>query len=222
MGKFISRIIYSIITIGCIVQCKVQSPPILPSPIDVCSEINNKFYQIDKYKEAQITVLNGVVMGKKITKKNIGYDQKYPLRVNLFPLEEKQYKHIGIEFFFRMDASNFMAENLPVKSFSYKINILDDNECRRINQNLYECYVSEKIMADLCSGGIREVSGYEIIWSTEFSIKARSVYQVDEREINQNVGGSQITDNCNFTLLGSWSDYTSGQIFNCELENSSD
>ena len=217
MKPIISIFAISILFVGCGPKIPLKEIPLTPA-IDFCADLEKNFHQIDKFKGGQITVQNGIVEGKKIFKKTIGFDQKYPIRIILDPLEDKQYKHIGIELFFRMDASNFPAENLPVKSFSYTINILDDNECRRINQNLYECYISEKIMADSCSGGIREVKGYEIFWDAEFSVKARSIYHLDESVINQNVSAPSDKSNCKLTLNGNWSDYTGGQKFHCDFE----
>jgi hypothetical protein len=207
---------FGIILSSCGTSTQVNKPVnnITEAAFDLkCRELRESFIQKIKINERQLRVLSKDD-GRKLKPKFIDDDIKFPIRVEIDNSYVSGYSLTSLEFNFLITAAQ-MNLKIPLREVIISANIMDENDCRKISNSLYECYLSQKKLSRLLAHTDLDVNGYDILHQSTFSIKVRAVYEGVITTGGHNTPGETLGFNCGWRESGYWSNYTEGFLFDC-------
>lgn len=178
-----------------------------------CKELKELFIQKVKINERPSRVLRKDD-GRKVKPKFIDDDIKFPVRVEIDDSYFSGYSIRSLEFSFLITAAQVNME-IPLREVTIFVNLMDENDSRRVSNSIWECYLSQKKLSRLLANSNFNVNGEDILHQSTFSIKVRSIYEGVVTSTVQNTASQSMMYNCQWSESGYWSNYTDGFLFDC-------
>lgn len=178
-----------------------------------CKELKELFIQKVKINERPSKVLRKDD-GRKVKPKFIDDDIKFPVRVEIDDSYFSGYSMRSLEFSFLITAAQVNME-IPLREVTIFVNLMDENDSRRVSNSIWECYLSQKKLSRLLANSNFNVNGEDILHQSTFSIKVRSIYEGVVTSTVQNTASQSVMYNCQWSESGYWSNYTDGFLFDC-------